>query len=119
MRLDMQRERKLAKRKGLALKTILATFWLTLCFIFAYFLIDWLIDSEVISTEFFYSRLLIPRSVDETIILAGLMVLVVFVMQFFVMIGYAFSSSIGKRRPGTPTSEARNPDPHDSRYNYR
>jgi hypothetical protein len=42
-------------------------------------------------------------------------VIVVF-MNFFVLLGFGFSSRTGRIRPGTPSLKSRNPDPLDKRY---
>lgn len=119
MHLERKREAELARRRGLAIKTIIALLWFGLCFAAAYYLVNWLFDSEVLSISFFYNRLAIPRSVDEAIIRAGLMVLIVFLVQFFVLIGYAFASPIGRLHPGTPSLRSSEPDPNADQYDYR
>lgn len=119
MRLERKRDLELDRRKGLAIKTIVALIWFGLCFAAAYFLVNWLLESETITYGFFYSRFQIPRSVSQEFILIGLMFAIVFLIQFFVVIGYAFASPIGRLRPGKPSVETREPDPNADHYDYR
>ena len=119
MRLDAQRERELAKRKGLAMRTILAVIWLAICFGLAYLLMQYLFDNELLTYKFFYNRLFIPRTVSETAILIGSMLVIVVVVNFFVLIGYGLISPSGRRRPGTPSLYSEDPDPDEQKYNYR
>jgi hypothetical protein len=118
MRLERKREAELAKRKGLAFKTILAVIWFGLCFAAAYFLVNWLFDSEILTIGAIYNRLRIPRTVSEEFIRAGLMVLIVFLTNFFVLIGYAFASPLGRVRPGKPSLRSQEADPNAERYDY-
>ena len=119
MRLDMQRDQVLAKRKGLARKTIVAFIWIGLCFVAAYFVLEWLVTNEVISYRFFYSRLFVPQTVDQELLQLGLMVMIVVIINFFVLIGYGLISPAGRRRPGTPSPYSQDPDPDDGSIHYR
>ncbi len=119
MRLERQRETELAKRKGLTGRTILAVIWFILCFIAAYFIVNWLFDSETVTLGFFYNRLRIPLSVSEGFIRAGLMVVIVFLIQFFILLGFAFASPTGRIRPGDATLRSSEPDPNADQYDYR
>jgi hypothetical protein len=118
MRLERKRDAELAKRKGLALKTIIAVIWFGLCFTAAYFFVNWLIDSDILTIGAIYNRLRIPRTVSEELIRAGLMFLTVFLMNFFVLIGYAFASPLGRVRPGNASLRSREIDPNADRYDY-
>lgn len=118
MRLERKHDAELAKRKGMAIKTIAALIWFGLCFTAAYFLVNWLFDSEILSIGLIYNRLHIPRTISEEFIRAGLMILIVFLIQFFLLVGYAFASPIGRTRPGDPSLESREPDPNADRYDY-
>ncbi len=119
MRIEMKRDRELAKRKGNARRTILAIAWIALCFTAAYFITEWVFNQEILDINFFYSRFLIPRTVDEFIVQLGIMTAIVIGMQFFILIGFAFSSPIGRMRPGRASAYSRDPDPDDHRYDYR
>lgn len=119
MRLDDQRERELEKRKGLAGRTILGVIWFGLCFAAAYFLINYLFETEVFRYGWFYGQLFIPRTWPEWVIFAGLVLIVVLAINFFILVGYAFLSPAGKRRPGTPSMHSDDPDLDDHRYDYR
>jgi hypothetical protein len=119
MRLDMQREAEQMKRKGFARRTILAVIWLAICTVVAYFLVEWLLEIELISINFFYRRLQVPSTVDEIFIRIGLIILIVLIMQFFVLVGYAFFSPVGRRRPGDASPRSPDPDPFDDRYDFR
>jgi hypothetical protein len=115
MRLDKKREEELARRKGLAIKTIIQGVWLLISFAVAYYLSTYLIDQGVISYSQLYNQFFIPRVIPEPVLLGGLMLLIVIVMQFFLYVGFAFASPEGRRRSGTPTLHSRHPDPFDER----
>ena len=119
MRLERQRDAELERRRGLALRTIIAVVWFGLCFIAAYYIVNWMFDSDTVSLGFFYHRLLIPTSVSEGVIKAGLMIIIVVLIQFFVLLGYAFASPIGRIRPGDASLRSPDPDPNVDRYDYR
>jgi len=119
MRIEMKRDRELAKRKGNARRTLVAILWIALCFGAAYLITEWLFDQEIVNMNFFYSKFMIPRSVDEFFVRLGFMAVIVIVMQFFILIGFAFSSPIGRMRPGRASAYSREPDPNDHRYDYR
>ena len=119
MRLDAKRERELSRRSGFARRTILAVVWLAISFGLAYLVVTMLIDNELLTYNFVYNRLFVPREIPTTAILIGLMVVVVIIMNFFVLVGYALVSPVGRRRPGTPSMYSQDPDPDDQKYNYR
>lgn len=119
MRLERKRDAELAKRRGLTIRTIIAVIWFSLCFAAAYFIVIWLFDSETLTLGFFYNRIHIPLSIGELFIRIGLMVVIVFLVQFFVLIGYAFASPAGRVRPGDPSLQSREPDPNADRHDYR
>jgi hypothetical protein len=114
MRLDRIREEEAAKRKGRARKTIIQLIWLLLSFVGAYFLTQYLFEQGVISYNAIYRMLATtPRTVPQIVITGGIMLIIVFIMQMFLFLGFFFASPEGRRRPGTPTLYSRNPDPLD------
>lgn len=118
MRLDAKHDREMARRKGLALRTILAVVWLAICFGLAYLIVSFLFDNDLLSYRFFYTQLYVPLDVEETAILIGLTVVVVIIINFFVLVGYGIASPAGRRRPGTPSLHSSDPDPDDRKYDY-
>jgi hypothetical protein len=118
MRLDAQHDRELAKRKGLAKRTIIAFIWLAFCTLFAYYLADLLFENEYLDYRWFHSVLFVPWDWDNWIIFAGVVAFIVFVMNFILLIGYAFFSAAGRRRPGTASLYSSDPDPDDKRFDY-
>ena len=118
MRLDAQRERELEARKGLAKRTFIGVIWFGICFGFAYFLADSLFESEILSYRWFHSALFVPWDWPDWIIFAGVVLFIVFVMNFLLLIGYSFFSAVGRRRPGTPSMYSSDPDPDDQRFDY-
>lgn len=116
MRLEKMREEEVARRKGTTIKTILGAIWLGICFGAAYFFVGWLFEQGYVSPNFFWNQLFIPRAVNEDWIQILAAFIVVVVMNFFLLLGYAFASSTGRTRPGTPSLESRNPDPLDKKY---
>lgn len=118
MRLDAQRDRELAKRKGFALRTIIAVIWLSLCIASAYYLIQWLFENNYLNKGFFYGQLRVPPEVPEEVIMAVSIAAVIIIINFFVLLGYAFFSPTGRRRPGTSYHYSPDPDPDDRKFDY-
>lgn len=119
MRLEMKRERELAKRKGNTWRTVLGAIWLAFCFGVAYLVTQWLISSETLTLQRMRTYLFVPPTVDDIWIRLGEMLVVVVVMQLLVLIVYAFTSRSGRRRPGDASMYSRNPDPNADKYDYR
>ena len=119
MRLDAKREKELARRKGLALRTILAIIWLALCIALAFWFVSYLFDNELLNMSFFRNRLLIPFSISDTFIVIGLVVVLVVAINFVVLVIYGLFSPTGRRRPGTPSMYSADPEPDDHKYDYR
>ena len=118
-RLDTKRQDELQRRQGFTVRSIISAVWLVVSFVVAYFLINYLFDSNRLSYNMIYSRLFVPRTVPQEVILGVLMLLVVMVMQFALVAGFAFASPIGRTRPGTPSLISRNPDPLDKERFHR
>lgn len=118
MRLDTQRDAEAQRRKGSAGRTIIGFIWLGLCFAGGYFLISWLFDSGELNPNFFWNQLFIPRQIKIEGLKILVAVVIVAIMNFFILLGYGFSSSSGRTRPGTPSMKSRNPDPTDKKYDY-
>ncbi len=119
MRLDKKREAALMKRQGAARKTIIQTIWLLISAVIAYFLCTLFIfapENGLLTYNEVYRLTGIPRSVPEWAILAAVILLIVIFMQLFLLIGFAFGSSEGRRRPGTPSLYSRNKDPLDNKF---
>lgn len=119
MRLDMQRDKILEKRKGFAWRTIVAVTWFSLCILVAYFFVDWLFESETLTYNFFHSRLSIPWEWDDWTIDAALIFVVVVAMNVLLLLGYSMFSTTGRRRPGRASLYSHDPDPDDRRFDYR
>lgn len=118
MRLERQKEQELAQRKGFASRTIVQSIWLLISGGIGYFILRWLFDAGTLDYNFFYTTLSIPRSVPEAAIFAGLILIIVIVMQFFLILGYAFASPTGRQRPGTPTPYSSSYDPMQDDYRH-
>lgn len=119
MRLDAKRDRELARRKGLALRTVLAVIWLGICIVGTYYLVQYLFENEWLTMGFFRGRLFIPHEISDTAIIIGLVVVIVVIINFFVLLLYGLFSPTGRRRPGQPSMYSADPDPDDHKYNYR
>lgn len=118
MRLEKKRDSELAERKGLAVRTIIQIIWLVLSGIIAYVALDWIFTSEQLSYDFFYTTLGIPRSVPEAVIMGALILVIVFVMQFFLIMGYAIASPQGRERTGNPSPYSSTYDPMQDDYRH-
>lgn len=119
MRLDKKREAALMKRQGAARKTVIQTIWLVISAVIAYFLCTLVIfspENGLLTYNEVYRVVGIPPAVPQWAILVAFILLIVIVMQFFLLIGFAFSSSEGRRRPGTPSLHSRNKDPLDNKF---
>ena len=116
MRLDKYHEQELAKRKGLATRTIVQFVWLVISAGLSYLLLQFLFSRDYLDYDFFYETLGLPRSIDEWMILAGSILIIVLFMQFFLILGYAFASPSGRQRPGNPTAYSSTPDPLQDEY---
>jgi hypothetical protein len=118
MRLDTQRDAATAKRKGMMIRTIGGVIWLGINFAVAYYLISYLFENGDLSSGFFWNQLFIPRQIGIEGLKILVAIVIVVIMNFFVLLGYGFSSASGRTRPGTPSMQSRNPDPNDKKYNY-
>ncbi len=118
MRLDTQREAAAAKRKGLMVRTIIGAIWLAINFTAAYLFVGWLFETGELTPGFFWNQLFFPRWIEEEAIRIIAAIVIVVIMNFFVLLGFGFSSPAGRTRPGTPSLKSRNPDPNDKRYDY-
>jgi hypothetical protein len=118
MRLELNKERELEKRKGLLGRTLAGIVWLSLISVAAYWLTGWFIENQVVSLNFFYGYLSIPTTIRPQIIRLGFTLTIVIAIQFFILVGYGFASPIGRRRPGEATAFSKDPDPLDNFY-YR
>ncbi|MBE2201186.1 MAG: hypothetical protein IAE79_21410 [Anaerolinea sp.] len=120
MRLDKKRDAELAKRKGQTQKTIIQLIWLVISFFIAYFIATLVIfapENGLITYRQIYSALQIPSSkMPQEVILGGVMLIIVFIMQFIFFIGYFVASYEGRRRTGTPSMYSRNEDPLDNKF---
>ena len=117
MRIDMKKDAELAKRKGFAGRTVFAVTALIVGFALSYALTHYLFSNEIVSANFFYNQLFVPRTVSEEIIKFALAFVMVFVLQFFSIIAYALASPQARVRTGTPTAIAQDPDYYEA-YNY-
>lgn len=116
MRIEKKKEQELAQRKGLTRRTVIQVIWLLLSGVIAYFIVQALFDGGYISMEFFRNELAIPQEVPDIAIEGGLVLLIVFVMQFFLIFGYVVASPQGRERSGKPSAYSSNPDPLENEY---
>lgn len=117
MRIEMKRDAETAKRKGLANRTVFAVIALIVGFVLSYVVATYLFNNEILTYNFFYNQLFIPKTVSEDIIRFAVAFVMVFVLQFFAIIAYAIASPEARVRPGTPTAIAQDPDYYEV-YNY-
>lgn len=115
MRLDKKREEELARRKGSTRKTMIQMVWLLITAVAAYFLTTYLFAQGILTYDMLYNGLGLPRTVPEWALLAGTVLLIVIVMQIFLMFGFIFGSSEGRRKLGDPTLVSRYKDPFDDK----
>ena len=114
MRLDKIHERELARRRGRTGRTIIQLIWFGISFVIAYFASEWLFASGIFTPQMAYAGG-VPRALPEWVIQGIIMLLIVFVMQFFLLLGFMVANPRGRRRSGRPNLSSRNPDPNDDR----
>lgn len=113
MRLEKKRDEELAKRKGLAGRTVVMVIWLGLSFTVAYFLTEYMFSAGYLTEAFFYNELRIPAAVSSMGLKLITMSLIVVSMQIIFYLGFFMASPEGRRRTGDPTLHSRNRDPFD------
>lgn len=118
MQLDARREAELARRHGRARRTVFMLIWLAICAGIAYFLARWLVDTAVVQPAAAYRQLSLPGWVPEWAIFAGLVLLIVIVMQLIVLLGYMLFSPEAHRRTGQPSLDSRHPELQDDERTY-
>lgn len=124
MRIEKKQQEELARRRGLSRKMIFQSIWLLISIGIGYVIARLLFDNDVISPNIFRSavtdfiRLVSGQSIGIPIWVGwGIMIfLIVLVLQFFFLIGFAFVSEEGRRKPGQASMYSRNKDPFDDRF---
>ena len=112
MRLEKKKDEEIAARQGMTGKTIIAFIWLAITAVAAYFLVTYMIDTNVLKYSTFYSMGL-PRQVPEWVIMAALVLAVVAFMQTFLMFGFIFASPEGRRRTGDASLYSHSKNPYE------
>lgn len=118
MRLEKKREAEKAQRKGMTGRTIVQIVWFLISAALAYMAIDWLFASGQLTYEFFYNTLFVPRTIPHAAILGALVLIAVFIMQFFLVLGYAIASPQGRERTGQPSPYSSSYDPMQDEYRH-
>lgn len=127
MRLERKNEEELARRKGMSTRTIIQTIWLSISIAVGYFIARLLFANGVMSPNVFrdvivdFMRAVFRQSISRGDIpvwvgWAIFIFLIVVVMQFFFLMGFALVSAEGRRKSGTPSLHSRVKDPFDDRY---
>ncbi len=112
MRLEKKKDEEIAARKGMTGKTIIAFIWLAISAVMAYFFVDYLFASGILSHGTFYGAG-IPRSIPDWVITGVLVLLVVAFMQTFLLFGFILASPEGRRKTGDPTLYSRSSNQFD------
>lgn len=116
MRLDRMKEKEVAKRRGSTGRTIVQIVWLLIAIGLGYAFTQYLFAEGVLTPNLFYTQLFIPRSVPVWALKAGVILVIVIAIQFFLFMGYAVANPRGRARTGRATSHSTNPDPFDNPY---
>ncbi len=117
MRLEKRQQAELAKRKGLAGKTIIQFIWLSISFVVAYFVASYLFGSKILNLAGFYSIFGVNRNQVPSWVFIGLVMLgIVIVMQVILYMGFVFGSEEGRRPTGRPSIHSRVKDPNDNEW---
>lgn len=112
MRLEKKKDDELAARKGMTGKTIITFIWLAISGVFAFFLIKYMFDTDILRYSTFYN-IGIPTWIPQWVIMGALVFLVVAVMQTFLLFGFMLASPEGRRRTGDPTAYSRSGESND------
>jgi phosphoglycerol transferase MdoB-like AlkP superfamily enzyme len=116
MRIDMKRTAETNQRKGLTGRTVLASAWLILCVISAYFFTGWLVSSQTLSGELVYGNFSIPSTVSLNVVRLVSALLLVGVLQFIAIVFLAATNPAAKVRSGRPTATAQSVDYYEQQY---
>jgi ABC-type sugar transport system permease subunit len=116
MLLEKKQRRELERRKGLARRTILQVIWLAISALVAVLLLRMLFAQGTLTMNLVYNKLLLPSWVPQWAVYAGMVLVIVMVMQFFFIFGYMLVSPEGRTRPGDASAYSREPDPLDQEY---
>jgi putative flippase GtrA len=106
MRLEKKKDDEIAARQGMTGRTIITVIWLGISALAAYFLVQYIFDTNVLRYSTFYNMGL-PSSVPKWVIMTFLVIIVVAIMQTFLMFGFMIASPEGRRRTGDPTAYSR------------
>ena len=102
MNLEKKKEAEIREREGMTGRTIIMLIALFIAGVIAYFLASYLFDASVLTYGMFYDAFSVTRSqVPEWVFLGAVMLILVFLMMFFVFIGFAFASPEGRQKSGT------------------
>lgn len=118
MRLDVIREHEIARRKGLAKRTAFAVLWLVVGLILGYLLATLLVHTGTLKADVLFSQLSWSTEIGETVLKIGFTLIVVLILQFFVVIGFALTSPEARKKSGMPTAVAQDPDPFRPSQTY-
>lgn len=116
MKLEKVKDQELRQRKGQARRTVIQLVWLAISAAIGYVLAEYVVFAEdgLLTYGQVYRWLSIsPNDLPSWVILAAVVAIVVFIMQFFLLMGFFVTSAEGRRRPGDPTLHSRNKDPMD------
>lgn len=112
MRLEKKKDEEIAARKGMTGKTIVAFIWLAISAVAAYFLVQYIFDTDALRYSTFYNMGL-PKQVPNWAIMAAMVLLVVAVMQSVLIFGFMLASPEGRRRTGDASLYSHSNDPYD------
>ena len=116
MRIEKQKEQELARRRGLAGRTVLQLVWFIASGIAGWLIFRFLFAQDLLSYEFFYGELGIPDAIPQWAIYGALILIAMIAMHFLLVLGFTAMSPQGRARTGQPTAHSRNPDPLEREY---
>lgn len=116
MRLEKKNQEELRRRKGLTGRTLVQVIWLIISGVIAWFLLSFAEGQGAFTYDEIYRLLAIPRTVSQVVVKGGMVLLIVFIMQIAMLIGFTFASPEGRRHSGEPSLHSYNKDPNGSEY---
>ena len=117
MNLEKKKEAELREREGMTGRTIIMVMAFIIAGVVAYFLTTYMFDQDILTYGMFYDTFSVTRAqVPEWVFLGVVVFLLVLVMMFFVIVGFAFASPDGRRKSGKPSMHSMNKDPLDNPF---
>ena len=115
MKIQQKKDRELAEREGSAKTTVIQGIWLAISFVVAYFVVNYLDSSGLLTIRSIRGELNLPTYVPNWAVIAIIMLVFVIFTQAALALGFFFASPAGRRKSGKGDLQSRNKS-LDDRY---